>query len=84
MEQRIGKVCHYYSKLGVAAVELEHGKLRKGDRIHIVGHTTDTEQVVDSMEIEHHPIDEATAGQNVGVKVDEHVRENDLVYLAYI
>ena len=84
MEERIGKVTHYFSKLGVAAVEIEHGRLKRGDRIHIVGHTTDTEQVVDSMEIEHHSIDEAGEGDNIGIRVDEHVREHDDVYKAYI
>jgi len=84
MEQKIGKVTHYYSKLGVAAVELEHGKLHKGDHIHIHGHTTDLEQNVDSMELEHQQIVEATEGQNIGIKVSEHVRENDDVYKAYI
>jgi len=84
MEERIGRITHYYSKLGVATVEIEHGRLHKGDVVHIVGHTTDTEQVVDSLELEHHQIDEASVGQNVGVRVDEHVREHDEVYRAYI
>ena len=84
MEEKIGKVTHYYSKLGVAAIELDHGKLHKGDKIHIVGHTTDTEQTVDSLELEHQQIEEAVEGQNVGIQVHEHVRENDDVYKAYI
>lgn len=84
MEQKIGKVTHYYNKLGVAAIEIEHGTLHKGDRIHIVGHTTDLEQNVDSMELDHQPIVEATEGQNIGVKVLDHVREHDDVYKAYI
>lgn len=84
MEERVGKVTHYFNKLGVAAVEIDHGKIRKGDKLHIVGHTTDTEVVVDSMEIDHHPVEEAIEGQNVGIKVNEHVREHDEVYKAYI
>ena len=84
MEEKIGKVTHYYNKLGVAAVELDHGSLRRGDHIHIVGHTTDAEQVVDSIELEHHQILEASEGQNVGIRVDDRVRENDDVYKAYI
>ena len=80
MEEKIGRVTHYFSKLGVAAIEIQHGKLRRGDRIHIVGHTTDLEQVVDSMEIDRHPIDEAGEGQSVGIRVDDHVREHDDVY----
>lgn len=84
MEERVGKVTHYYNKLGVAAVEVDHGKIHKGDKLHIVGHTTDTELVVDSLELNHHQIDEAEEGQNVGIKVDDHVREHDEVYKAYI
>lgn len=84
MEEKIGKVTHYYGKLGVAAIEIERGKLHKGDRIHIVGHTTDTETVVDSMELDHHQVEEAGPGENVGIRVDDHVREHDDVYKAYI
>ncbi|MCX8052293.1 MAG: EF-Tu/IF-2/RF-3 family GTPase [Armatimonadetes bacterium] len=84
MEEKIGRVTHYFSKLGVAAVQIERGRLRRGDHVHIVGHTTDLEQVVDSMELDHHPIDEAVAGQNIGLKVVDHVREHDDVYKEYI
>ena len=84
MEKKIGKVSHFYSKLGVAAVEIEGDRLHVGEKIHIVGHTTDTEQVVDSIELDHHRIEEAEPGQNVGIKVNEHVREHDDVYKAYI
>jgi translation elongation factor EF-Tu-like GTPase len=84
MEEKIGKVTHFFNKIGVAAVELKSGKLHKGDKLHIVGHTTDAEIVVDSIELDHHPIDEADTGQNVGIKVDSPVREHDDVYKAYI
>ena len=84
MEEKIGRVTHYFSKLGVAAIEIQHGKLHRGDRVHIVGHTTDTEQVIESMELEHHPIEEAVEGDNIGIRVDEHVREHDDVYRTYI
>ena len=84
MEEKIGKVTHYYTKLGVAAVEIKHGMLHKGDKIHIHGHTTDLEENIDSMELEHQQIVEASEGQNIGIKVHEHVRENDDVYKAYI
>ena len=84
MEEKVGEVTHYFNKLGVAAVMIEHGALHKGDKLHVVGHTTDAEVVVESLELEHHPIDEATEGQNVGIKLGEHVREHDEVYKAYI
>lgn len=84
MEEKIGRVTHYYSKLGVAAIELQSGKLHRGDRVHIHGHTTDLDMTVDSMELEHHAIDEAAQGQNIGIRVPDHVREHDDVYKAYI
>ena len=68
----------------MAAVEVQHGILHKGDKIHIHGHTTDVEQNVDSMELEHQQIVEATQGQSIGIHVKEHVREHDDVYKAYI
>ncbi|MGQ9456242.1 MAG: EF-Tu/IF-2/RF-3 family GTPase [Armatimonadota bacterium] len=80
MEEKIGRVTHYFGKIGVAAIEIQHGKLRRGDRIHIVGHTTNLEQIIDSIEIDRQPVDEAVEGQSVGVKVVDHVREHDEVF----
>ena len=84
MEEKIGRVTHYYDHLGVAAVEIQSGCLHKGDRVHIIGHTTDLEEVVNSIELEHKQIDEACEGANVGIKVDDKVREHDDVYKSYI
>lgn len=77
--KEIGKVAHYYTKLGVAVVELSD-TLKVGDKIRIKGATSDFEQPVDSMQIEHEKIEEAKAGQSIGMKVKEHVREHDVVY----
>ena len=79
MEVQVGHVTHYYSRLGVAAVEVEDDEIDVGDTIHIKGHTTDLVQPVESIEFEHHHIDEAKPGQSVGIKVKEHVREHDAV-----
>jgi len=54
--------------------------LAVGDRILIKGSTTDLEQVVESMQIEHKDVQRAEAGQSIGLKVKERVRENDTVY----
>ncbi|HDM60382.1 MAG TPA: translation elongation factor-like protein, partial [Archaeoglobus veneficus] len=54
--------------------------LRLGDRIRIKGNTTDFEQVVESMEINHTPVEHAVAGDLVGIKVKEKVRPKDVVY----
>ena len=79
-EAEIGKVTHYFGKIGVAALEITQGKLVVGDTIHIVGHTSDFTQTVDSMQIEGQSVDEATAGQSIGIKVVDHAREHDVVY----
>lgn len=78
-EREVGVVTHYWSHLGVAGVHLTE-PLSVGDRIHILGHTTDLEQVVGSMQIEHDAVEHARAGDDVGIRVADHVREHDKVY----
>lgn len=75
----VGKITHYYPKIGVGVIELED-KLKVGDRISIEGATTSIEQVVESMEIEHEKVEEAGPGQSIGLKVVDRVRKNDKVY----
>lgn len=82
-ETRIGTVVHYYTDLGVAGVLITEGELHRGDTIHIKGHTSDFFQDVGSMELDHQRIDAAQAGDDVGIVVDEHARENDAVYLVH-
>ncbi|MEO7332429.1 MAG: translation elongation factor-like protein [Gemmatimonadales bacterium] len=78
-DQAIGTVTHYFSHLSVAAVTLTQA-LKVGDRIHFVGHTTDVEQTVDSMEVEHGKVESAGPGDDVALAVVDHVREHDKVY----
>lgn len=79
-EERVGTVTHYYGHLSVAAVRLDSGSLRVGDRIRVLGHTSDFRQWVESIQIEHQSVSEASAGQEIGLGVTEHARENDIVY----
>ncbi len=79
-EERVGVVTHYYGHLSVAAIRIESGSLRVGDTIRVLGHTSDFRQRVDSMQIEHQPVTEAGRRQEIGIRVTEHVRENDDVY----
>jgi hypothetical protein len=79
-EERIGSVTHYYSHLSVAVVRLDSGSLRVGDTIHVTGHTTDFRQPVESLQIEHESVSECRPGDDFGLKVIDHVRENDAVY----
>ncbi len=78
--ERIGVVTHFYGEPSVAIVKLETGSLRVGDTIHIQGHTTDFSQRVDSLQVEHAPVDEVGPDDDFGVRVDQHVREHDVVY----
>lgn len=75
----VGKVAHYFTKIGVGVIELSD-ELKLGDRISIQGPTTNLQQTVSSMQIEHENVQSASAGQSIGLKVDQRVREGDLVY----
>ena len=75
----IGRVDHYFSHLSVAAVSLS-APLAVGDRIHIRGHTTNCEQTVDSMQVDHQAVSSAAPGEDVALKVDAHVRDRDLIF----
>jgi translation elongation factor EF-1alpha len=78
-EQEIGRVMDYFAKIGVAGIELS-GKLAVGDTIHIKGHTTDFEQPVDSLQIEHDQVEKAGKGDQIGIKVKDRCRKGDHVY----
>jgi translation elongation factor EF-1alpha len=77
--EAIGTVTHYFSHLSVAAVTLT-APLTVGERIHIRGHTSNVEQTVESMEVDHGAVERAEPGDDVALKVADHVRENDLVF----
>ena len=80
-EQEIGVVTHYWSQIGVAGVHLEE-PVDVGDHIHVLGHSDDFEQNVDSLEIEHQKVRHAEAGVDVGIRVCEPVHEHDHVFRA--
>ena len=79
-EEKIGFISNYFSKISVAAIEMTEGTVSVGDTLHFLGHTTDFESTVHSMQIEHKFVTEAKKGDGVGVKVPEKVREGDRVY----
>lgn len=79
MEEEIGKITHFFSKINVGVLEIVKGKLLIGDTIHIKGHTTDFYQKVESMQVEHAPIESAEKGMEVGLKVEASVRQGDVV-----
>ena len=80
-EQRIGVVTHYYSHLSVAALQLDPGAtLRAGDVIHVLGHTTDFSQRVESLEVDRKSVLEVGSNDDFGLKVIDHAREHDVVF----
>lgn len=76
----VGKVSHYYPKIGVAVLDLE-SDLRAGDRISVEGPETDLQETVESMQIDNKPVSEAKAGTQVAVKLSGKAKEEDHVYL---
>ncbi|RLC66672.1 MAG: translation elongation factor-like protein [Chloroflexi bacterium] len=78
-EEEIGKVSDFFARPVVAGIELT-GTLKAGDRLHIKGHTTDIDFVIDSMQINNVNVQEAKAGDAIGIKVPDRVRRGDTVY----
>jgi hypothetical protein len=79
MEVEIGRITHYYSHLNVAVMRL-NGSLKLGDKIHVLGHTSDFMQRVASMEVNHHTVEWVKTDDDVAIKVIEPVHEHDAVY----
>jgi len=77
--QEVGRVSHFFGRINVAIIEVKD-TISVGDQIVIKGPTTNIEQTVDSMEIEHEKVKQAEAGQSIGMKVNARVRKKDIVY----
>lgn len=77
--REVGVVTHYFTKISVAVVDMKD-TIRVGDRVLIQGDTTNFEQIVESMQIEHKNVESAGIGQSIGLKVNQMVREGDKVY----
>ena len=79
-EQEIGYVSKYFGQISVAAIEITAGKLGVGDTIQIKGHTTDINEKIKSLQIEHNVVENAKKGDSIGIKVTEKVRRKDKVF----
>jgi putative protease len=75
----VGKISHYFGKIGVGIVELSDD-VGVGDTIRVIGGEVDFEQTVDSMEVDHQQIQKAKAGDSIGLKLEQKVREGYQVY----
>ena len=79
-EQEIGYVSKYFGQISVAAIEITAGKLGVGDTIHIKGHTTDINEKIQSLQIEHNAVENAKKGDSICIKETEKVRRKDKVF----
>ena len=80
-KDQIGKITHFYSKLGVGIIKLDK-ELEAGDTIQIKGHTSDFKQKVNEIQFDHKSIEKGEKGKEVGVKLSEKVRDGDIVFIA--
>jgi len=79
-EEEVGMIVKFFAKPSVAAIKITKGTIKRGDILKYKGHTSDFTEEVKSMEIDNQPVDEAKVGDMIGVKVQERVREKDIVY----
>ena len=79
-EVEVGRITHYFPKIQVGVARVSGRGLKAGDVVHIKGHSTDFYQKIESMQIEHKPVEEAKSGEEVAFKVDMPVREHDVVF----
>jgi hypothetical protein len=79
-EQEIGVVTHYFGHVGVAVIKVTADGFAVGDTIHVKGHTADFTCAIDSMQVDHKPVQAAKIGDAVGVKVPAHAHEHDRVF----
>ena len=77
--KKVGSVEHYYDHIGVALVKFT-GTVKVGETIKFIGKSGEFTQTVDSLEFEHQKVQSAKKGDSLGLKVDQKVREGDLVY----
>lgn len=77
----IGKVTHYYGGIGVAIVKFNKA-VKKGEKVCFCSSASEFDQVISSMQFDHKDIEVAKKGQEIGIKVDEKVREGDEIFLS--
>lgn len=80
--EKVGEVTHYFGEIQVAVIKATEGKISVGDQIKIKGSTTDFDQAVESLQVDKEDVDSISKGEEAGMKVEDRVREGDIVYKA--
>ena len=78
--EKIGEVTHYFPHVKAAAVMILKDGLKVGDEVYIKGHTTDFKEKVNSIQMDHVPVQDCVKGQEIGLSVKSRVRIGDSVY----
>lgn len=82
MDNPIGKVVHFYDKLGVVIIDLKKGGLKVGDEVKFKHGDEEFTQKIESLQIDHQDVEAVKKGDSFGVKVDQPVKVGASVYLA--
>ena len=77
------KVIKYFSKIGVAEMQVEAHEISVGDKLLITGNTTGAMYIDEVKEIRYDlkPVDVAEKGQRISIAVPDKVRPNDKVFV---
>jgi len=78
--EKVGEIIHYFPHVNAAVVKVLKNSIKVGDNIYIKGHTSDFKEKIQSMQLDHVSIGEATKGQEIGLLVKSRVRIGDSVY----
>jgi len=81
LDKAIGKVVHYYDKLGVAIIDLEKGGLKVGDELKFKRGEDEFSQKIESLQVDHKDVDSVKKGDSFGVKVDKPTKVGTQVFL---
>jgi putative protease len=78
--EKVGEVTHYFPHVNAAAIKILKDGIKVGDNVYIKGHTTDFKEKINSIQLDHAPIQEGKKGQEIGLLVKSRVRIGDSVY----
>jgi len=78
----VGKGSNYFSRIGVAELAIESGKLELGDQILIIGPTTGViETTVKELRVNEINCQVANKGERCSLPIEQEVRRSDKVYV---
>ena len=75
----IGKVIHYYDKIGVAVIKLQKS-LKVGDKVKFEKKDKSFEQVIGSMQLEHKQVTSGKKGEEIAVKINQVAKDGVTIY----